>query len=125
MARRRALRLSTRVTLFFAITALLGGIGLTVTTYLFARNSLLDQRTTSAEANARDNALDLNASMGEDPDTISEAVFGLDTDPDGWATLIFLLFGTTLAYFAYKNIWAERQVEGGKETTSFTDPHKV
>ena len=55
MARRRALRLSTRVTLFFATTALLGGIGLTVTTYLFARNSLLEHypRRASAEAHYR------------------------------------------------------------------------
>jgi signal transduction histidine kinase len=88
MARRRALRLSTRVTLFFAITALLGGIGLTVTTYLFARNSLLDQRTVSAETAARDNALDLNDSLGGDLATITDAVFALDTDPDGWAILI-------------------------------------
>ena len=65
MARRRALRLSTRVTLFFATTALLGGIGLTVTTYLFARNSLLDQRTVAAEAAATDNAVALNGFLGE------------------------------------------------------------
>ncbi|HEX6658702.1 MAG TPA: hypothetical protein VF065_11500, partial [Ilumatobacter sp.] len=75
MARRRALRLSTRVTLFFATTALLGGIGLTVTTYLFARNSLLDQRTVSAEAAATDNALDLNRVLDEDRRTIEDAVF--------------------------------------------------
>lgn len=43
----------------------------------------------------------------------------------GWATLIFLLAGTTLAYFAYKNIWAERKAKGGRETTSFSDPEKV
>jgi signal transduction histidine kinase len=88
MARRRALRLSTRVTLFFATTALLGGIGLTLTTYLFARNSLLDQRTVSAEAAATDNALDINRVLDEDQRTIEEAVFNLDTDPNGFATLI-------------------------------------
>lgn len=43
----------------------------------------------------------------------------------GWATMIFLLFGTTLAYFAYKNIWADRKDKGGQETTSFSDPQKV
>ena len=43
----------------------------------------------------------------------------------GWATLIFLLFGTTLAYFAYKSIWADRKAKGGQEATSFTDPNKV
>jgi signal transduction histidine kinase len=88
MARRRALRLSTRVTLFFATTALLGGIGLTVTTYFFARNSLLDQRTVAAEAAATDNALDLNRVLDEDRRTIEQAVIDLDTDPNGWAMLI-------------------------------------
>jgi signal transduction histidine kinase len=88
MARRRALRLSTRVTLFFATTALLGGIGLTVTTYLFARNSLLDQRTVAAEAAATDNAVALNGFLGDGPQQISDAVFEIDTDPKGWATLI-------------------------------------
>ena len=43
----------------------------------------------------------------------------------GWAVLVFLLFGTTLAYFAYKNIWADRKAKGGRETTSFSDPNKV
>lgn len=43
----------------------------------------------------------------------------------GWAVLIFLLFGTTLAYFAYRNIWADRKAKGGRETTSFSDPNKV
>jgi hypothetical protein len=88
MARRRALRLSTRVTLFFATTALLGGIGLTVTTYFFARNSLLDQRTVAAEASATDNALAINRVLDEDSRTIQDAVFNLDTDPNGFATLI-------------------------------------
>lgn len=88
MARRRALRLSTRVTLFFATTALLGGIGLTVTTYFFARNSLLDQRIVSAEAAAADNALDLNRVLDEDRRTIERTVIDLDTDPRGFAILI-------------------------------------
>src|SRR4029453_11785800 len=88
MARRRALRLSTRVTLFFATTALLGGIGLTVTTYLFARNSLLDQRTVAAEAAATDNAVGLNEVLGDDPQRNAQPVFAIDADPDGWATLI-------------------------------------
>ena len=43
----------------------------------------------------------------------------------GWATMIFLLIGTTLAYFAYKSIWADRKAKGGQETTSFSDPQKV
>lgn len=43
----------------------------------------------------------------------------------GWATMIFLLFGTTLAYFAYKSIWADRKAHGGAAVTSFTDPEKT
>jgi ubiquinol-cytochrome c reductase cytochrome c1 subunit len=27
----------------------------------------------------------------------------------GWATLIFLLIGTTLAYLAYRNLWASQK----------------
>ncbi len=52
MAPRRSLRLSTRVTLFFGVMALIGGIGLTFATFLFARNSLLDQRISSAKVTA-------------------------------------------------------------------------
>jgi len=43
----------------------------------------------------------------------------------GWATLIFLLFGTIFAYLAYKSIWADRKAKGGQETTSYSDPDKV
>src|SRR5215207_4444322 len=52
MARRRALRLSMRVTLFFAITALLGGV------------------------------------LGRDRVTIVREVQSIETESDGWATLI-------------------------------------
>jgi two-component system sensor histidine kinase MtrB len=88
MARRRALRLSTRVTLFFATTALLGGIGLTVTTYLFARNSVLDQRTVSAQQAASDHAETVNAVLGTNDREILQTVYEIDTDPTGWATLL-------------------------------------
>src|SRR5688500_6422423 len=88
MARRRALRLSMRVTLFFAITALLGGIGLTVTTYLFARNSLLDQRSVSAVDDAISHAGDVNAVLGTDQRTIATTVREIETESDGWATLV-------------------------------------
>lgn len=60
MVRRRSLRLSTRVTLFFGLVALLGGIGLTVATYLFARNSLIDQRIVTSQTTAIDHAVYLN-----------------------------------------------------------------
>jgi ubiquinol-cytochrome c reductase cytochrome c1 subunit len=34
----------------------------------------------------------------------------------GWAVLIFLIFGTTLAYFAYRNVWADRKVKKKRAT---------
>jgi len=77
-----------RVTLFFAIAALLGGIALTATTYLFARNSLLDQRTVSAVDAASSHASSLNAVLGDDNVDVSRQVFDIETEGDGWATLI-------------------------------------
>ncbi len=77
-----------RVTLFFAITALLGGIGLTVTTYLFARNSLLDQRSVSAVDDAISHAGDVNAVLDTDQRTIATTVREIETESDGWATLV-------------------------------------
>ncbi len=90
MARRRSLRLSTRVTLFFGLVALLGGIGLTVATYLFARNSLIDQRIVTSQTTAIDHAVYLNEVLGEKPDgeRLSRAVIDLDTDVDGFAVLL-------------------------------------
>ena len=89
MAERRPLRLSTRVTLFFAVTALLGGIALTATTFLFARQSLLDQRETSAVASAIRNAQIMNGQLAADPDprSLNRAVQDIETDPDGWVVL--------------------------------------
>ncbi len=90
MVRRRSLRLSTRVTLFFGLVALLGGIGLTVATYLFARNSLIDQRIVTSQTTAIDHAVYLNEVLGEKPDgeRLSRAVIDLDTDVDGFAVLL-------------------------------------
>src|SRR5512134_1425954 len=90
MAERRPLRLSTRVTLFFAVTALLGGIALTATTFLFARQSLLDQRETSAVASAITNARAIknNLDVTEDPREVDRSVREIETDPDGWVILL-------------------------------------
>jgi len=54
--RRRALRLRTRVTFFFALTALLASLGLAVVTFAVARSFLIDQRQQTAEAQAYANA---------------------------------------------------------------------
>ncbi|MDJ0770558.1 MAG: HAMP domain-containing sensor histidine kinase [Ilumatobacter sp.] len=88
MARRRSLRLSTRVTLFFGALALLGGVGLTVATYFFARNSLLDQHETNARADAIRHAEQLNDALITDPDDVSRTLFELDIEPDGFAVLM-------------------------------------
>ncbi len=90
MVRRRSLRLSTRVTLFFGLVALLGGIALTVATYLFARNSLIDQRIVTSENAAIDHALYLNELLADNPDSerLSRAVTDLDTDVKGFAVLL-------------------------------------
>jgi signal transduction histidine kinase len=88
MVRRRSLRLSTRVTLFFGAMALIGGIGLAVATFLFARSSLVDQRITSARVQAISHAVELNDVLGEDQRTIELAVRDLDTGAEGFAVLL-------------------------------------
>ncbi len=88
MTRRRSLRLSTRVTLFFTITVLLGGLGLTVTTFLFARNSLLDQRESAARVDAIDHAREVNLALVNGAD-VRKTLRELDIDPDeGWAVVV-------------------------------------
>ncbi len=54
--RRRSLRLRTRVTFFFALTALLASLGLTVVTFAVARSFLIDQRQQTAETQTYANA---------------------------------------------------------------------
>ncbi len=54
--RRRTLRLRTRVTLFFSLTALLASLGLAVTTFAVARSFLIDQRQQTAQTQAFTNA---------------------------------------------------------------------
>lgn len=87
MAERRPLRLSTRVTLFFAVTALLGGIALTATTFLFARRSLMDQRQTEAVVTAISHARSIKSALADDRASIDDAVLQIDLDPNGWIIL--------------------------------------
>jgi signal transduction histidine kinase len=54
--RRRTLRLRTRVTLFFSLTALVASIGLAVVTYAVSRSFLIDQRQQTAQTQAFANA---------------------------------------------------------------------
>ena len=88
MARRRTLRLRTRVTLFFAFIALLAGVVLIGVTYGFARSNLLDDDTTSAQQQAFVNADLVREQLTVDADSIG--IFfddELRTDPDGFAVL--------------------------------------
>src|SRR5262245_2582770 len=57
--RRRPMRLRTKVTLFFGLIALVATVTLTVVTYAFARDSLLDQRAEVARQQAVLNALEV------------------------------------------------------------------
>jgi signal transduction histidine kinase len=52
----RTVGLRTRVTLFFALIALVAGIGLSVATYVFARSYVVNERETSARQQAFTNA---------------------------------------------------------------------
>jgi signal transduction histidine kinase len=54
--RQRSLRLRTRVTLFFSLTALVASLALAVVTYGVARNFLVDQRSKVIKAQAISNA---------------------------------------------------------------------
>lgn len=88
MARRRSLRLSTRVTIFFGAMVLLGGIGLTVATFFFARNSLLEQQITTAKSDAIANATRVNELLDLAPDDIADNFLDVETDPKGFAVLL-------------------------------------
>ena len=88
MARRRALRLSTRVTLFFGAMAMLGGIGLTVATFLFARNSLVDQQINAARITAQEHADFINDTLDLSPSGVSDAMLEIDHDPGGYAIVL-------------------------------------
>lgn len=87
MARRRSLRLSTRVTVFFGAVALLGGLGLTLATFLFARNSLVDQRAAQAKVTATAHALTFNEAL-ENPDSLRATMLDLDVEQGGCAVLL-------------------------------------
>jgi signal transduction histidine kinase len=80
------LRLSTRVTLSFGIIALFASAGLTVLTYVIARNSLVDQRASSAEVQAFSNARELQL-VGSSPDAVSETFRRLPIESGGFAVL--------------------------------------
>lgn len=88
MARPRSLRLRTRVTLFFALIALLAGVVLIGVTYGFARTNLLSQEESNARNQTFSNAEDVRFQLGEAP--LEIGVFfenELRTVSGGFATL--------------------------------------
>ncbi|MEO1056283.1 MAG: HAMP domain-containing sensor histidine kinase [Actinomycetota bacterium] len=88
MARRRTLRLRTRITLFFVFIALLAGTVLIGVTYGFARNNLLDERSDDARDQAFTNANQVSQRLTDDPESIfSFFENGLRTESDGFAAL--------------------------------------
>lgn len=84
---RRNPRLSTRVTFFFVMIALLGGAALTVTTYVFARNSLLSQREAAASNIAISHAENLQESLIE-PSLLDRTLRDLDIESGGFAVVL-------------------------------------
>ena len=88
VARRRTLRLRTRVTLFFAFIALLAGVVLIGVTYGLTRNNLLDEDQNAAQQQALANADLVREQLTLDPAGIG--VFfddELRTVNDGFAVL--------------------------------------
>ena len=88
MARDRSLRLRTRVTLFFAFIALLAGAVLIAVTYGLARTNLLDERRTSAEQQAFENANEVASVLDTAPEEVG-LYFQTDLrpEPGGFALL--------------------------------------
>ncbi|NND74310.1 MAG: HAMP domain-containing histidine kinase [Ilumatobacter sp.] len=70
MARPRSLRLRTRVTLFFAMVALLAGTILIGVTYGFARTNLLQRENSTARDQTFVNADAVRTQLTDDPDNI-------------------------------------------------------
>ncbi|MEO5900598.1 MAG: HAMP domain-containing sensor histidine kinase [Ilumatobacteraceae bacterium] len=78
--RRRKLRLRTRVTLFFSVTALVASLALAVVTYALARSFLTSQRTSVAKTQAFNNANALKTSLLFNPLDIGQQVRDLRTE---------------------------------------------
>ena len=85
---RRALRLRARVTLFFALTALAASLGLAVVTYAVARNYLLDQRVSTAQSQAYNNATAVRDELRAPTGNVRELLLQLRTEGSGFAILL-------------------------------------
>ncbi|MGH9132703.1 MAG: HAMP domain-containing sensor histidine kinase [Ilumatobacteraceae bacterium] len=97
MADRRSLRLSTRVTLFFGLIALLAGLSLTALTYAFARNSLVDQRAETARIQAFSHANELRSVLDQPAET-RERMRSLTIESGGFAALTDPRLGSPVGF---------------------------
>jgi two-component system, OmpR family, sensor histidine kinase MtrB len=80
------MRLRTKVTLLFSLTALAAGAALAVITYAVARNYLVDQRTSAATARGFANAKAVVDTLGTKPADVDELVQErLRFETDGFA----------------------------------------
>ncbi len=87
-APRRTLRLRTRVTVFFALTALAASLALAVVTYAVARNYLLDQRVSAAQNQAFNNAKAVRDELRAPTGDIESLILQLRTEGGGFAILL-------------------------------------
>ena len=83
--RRRTLRLRTRVTLFFSLTALVASLALAVVTYAVSRSVLIEQRQETARTQAATNAKTVFDQLTNDQDVDMRI---LRTEGEGFALLI-------------------------------------
>lgn len=87
VSRRPQLRLRTRVTVFFALIALVASFGLSVATYVFARNYLINERGTSARQQATTNADSANIALTDRGTVTDWFESRLRTEPGGFALI--------------------------------------
>ncbi len=85
---RRSLRMRARVTLFFTLTALAASLGLAVVTYAVARNYLLDQRVSTAQSQAYNNAKAVRDELRAPTGNVRELLLQLRTEGSGFAILL-------------------------------------
>jgi signal transduction histidine kinase len=83
--RRRTLRLRTRVTLFFSVSALVASLGLAFVTYAVSRSFLIDQRQQTAQTQAFANAKTVRDQLLLEP---RFDVLDLRTESGGFPLLI-------------------------------------
>ena len=83
--RRRPMRLRTKVTLFFGLIALVATVTLTIVTYAFARESLLDQRAEVARQQAILNAIQVRDQLRSESSAFCEWFPNVGPEAGGYA----------------------------------------